>query len=421
VKVRVNILSHIKAEIITIGNEILAGWTLNTNGHWIAQKCNDIGLTVQWMTTIADVDEEIRTALKNASSRANVILCTGGLGPTPDDITKKTIASYFETELVMDEDILNHVRKFFKGRNMKMPDINKYQALIPKNAKVVPNSLGTAPGLQFERDKQLFFFMPGVPREMMGMIESSILSRIKSYFQLPDFKTHLLRTTGIAESRLFEKLENLLESYQDLSVSFLPKITGVDIKFRIDNKSMDMQERSQEFVSKIKASTGKYIYSEEDKDLKEIIGELLKKNNLSVAVAESFTGGLISDWITDVPGSSDYFLGSIICYHNESKIRDIGVSEKTINEFGAVSEQTALEMAAGIKKLFGSDCAIASTGIAGPGGATETKPVGLCFISAIYKQKTFVKEFNFGQNRRINKERGSMAALESLRRLLLNI
>ena len=414
-------MSHIKAEIITIGNEILAGWTLNTNGHWIAQKCNDIGLTVQWMTTIADVDEEIRTALKNASSRANVILCTGGLGPTPDDITKKTIASYFETELVMDEDILNHVRNLFKGRNMKMPDINKYQALIPKNAKIVPNSLGTAPGLQFERDKQLFFFMPGVPREMMGMIESSILSRIKSYFQLPDFKTHLLRTTGIAESRLFEKLENLLESYQDLSVSFLPKITGVDIKFRIDNKSTDMQERSQEFVSKIKASTGKYIYSEEDKDLKEIIGELLKKNNLSVAVAESFTGGLISDWITDVPGSSDYFLGSIICYHNESKIRDIGVSEKTINEFGAVSEQTALEMAAGIKKLFGSDCAIASTGIAGPGGATETKPVGLCFISAIYKQKTFVKEFNFGQNRRINKERGSMAALESLRRLLLNI
>lgn len=414
-------MSHIKAEIITIGNEILAGWTLNTNGHWIAQKCNDIGLTVQWMTTIADVDEEIRTALKNASSRANVILCTGGLGPTPDDITKKTIASYFETELVMDEDILNHVRNLFKGRNMKMPDINKYQALIPKNAKIVPNSLGTAPGLQFERDKQLFFFMPGVPREMMGMIESSILSRIKSYFQLPDFKTHLLRTTGIAESRLFEKLENLLESYQDLSVSFLPKITGVDIKFRIDNKSTDMQERSQEFVSKIKASTGKYIYSEEDKDLKEIIGELLKKNNLSVAVAESFTGGLISDWITDVPGSSDYFLGSIICYHNQSKIRDIGVSEKTINEFGAVSEQTALEMAAGIKKLFGSDCAIASTGIAGPGGATETKPVGLCFISAIYKQKTFVKEFNFGQNRRINKERGSMAALESLRRLLLNI
>ena len=414
-------MGNIKAEIITIGNEILAGWTLNTNGHWIAQKCNDIGLTVQWMTTIADTDEEIRAALKNASSRANVILCTGGLGPTPDDITKKTIASYFETELVMDEDILNHVRKFFEGRNMKMPDINRYQALIPKIAKVVPNLMGTAPGLQIEREEQLFFFMPGVPREMMGMIESSILSRIRSYFQLPDFKTHLLRTTGIAESRLFEKLEKLLESYEDLSVSFLPKITGVDIKFRIDNKSTDMRERSQQFLSKIKVSISKYIYSEEDKDLKEIIGEHLKKNKLSVAVAESFTGGLISDWITDVPGSSDYFLGSIICYHNESKIRDIGVSEKTIKEFGAVSEQTALEMAAGIKKLFKTDCAIASTGIAGPGGATETKPVGLCFISAIYRHKTFVKEFNFGRNRRINKERGSMAALESLRRLLLNI
>jgi nicotinamide-nucleotide amidase len=414
-------VGNIKAEVITIGNEILAGWTLNTNANWIAQKCNDIGLAVQWMTTIADTDEEIKAALKNAASRAKVILCTGGLGPTPDDITKKTIASFFESDLIVDKSVLNHVLKIFEGRNMHMPEINRDQALVPKNATVIFNSIGTAPGLRFERDNRLFFFMPGVPKEMMQMMDVSIVNNIKSYFQLPDYKTYLIRTTGIAESRLFEKLETILNVYEDLQISFLPKITGVDIKFRVATDAMILQKKATAFVSEIKKKINKYIYSEEDKELQKIIGDLLRKKHMTLAIAESFTGGLISDWITDIPGSSDYFLGSVTSYSNESKIREIGVSEKTINDFGAVSEQTALEMVLGVKKLFGSDCAVASTGIAGPGGATRIKPVGLCFISSIYKDKTFVKKFNFGINRRINKERGAMAALESLRRLLLNI
>jgi nicotinamide-nucleotide amidase len=343
------------------------------------------------------------------------------LGPTPDDITKGTIASYFETDLVLDEKVLKHVLNIFEGRNMHMPEINRNQALVPEIAKIIPNPVGTAPGLLFERDDQLFFFMPGVPKEMKMMIESSILSLIKSKFQLPDFKTYLLRTTGIAESRLFEKLESTLDMFKDIPVSFLPKITGVDIKFRIDNKSPDLQKRSDRFIEDLKKNVNKYIYAEEEIDLQEQIGKVLRKNNLTLATAESFTGGLISDWITDVPGSSEYFLGSVISYSNESKVRDLGVSYDTIKNFGAVSEQVALEMVTGVQKLFGSDCAIASTGIAGPGGATKTKPVGLCFLSSVNKNKTFVKEFNFGPNRRINKERGAIAALESLRRVLLNI
>ena len=415
------VLESVKAEIITIGNEILAGWTLNTNAHWIAQQCNDIGLTVQWMTTIADTEEEIKAAINTASSRARVTLCTGGLGPTPDDITKKTIASYFESDLVLDEVVLNHVLKIFEGRNMRMPEINRNQALVPEIAQIIPNPVGTAPGLLIEKDDRLFFFMPGVPKEMKMMIESSILSLIKSKFQLPDFKTYLLRTTGIAESRLYERLESTLDMYKDIPVSFLPKITGVDIKFRIDKKSPDLLKRSEHFRDALKKNVNKYIYAEEDIELQERIGTLLRKNNLTLAVAESFTGGLISDWLTDVPGSSEYFLGSVISYSNESKVRDLGVSLATLKNFGAVSEQVVLEMVTGVQKLFRSDCAVASTGIAGPGGATDKKPVGLCFLSSVYKNKTFVKEFNFGPNRRINKERGAIAALESLRRLMLDI
>lgn len=414
-------MDSVKAEIITIGNEILSGWTLNTNGHWIAQKCNDIGLPIQWMTTIADTEEEIKTALVNASARAEVILCTGGLGPTPDDITKKTIASFFNTELVLDEKTLTHVLKLFESRDIIMPDINRNQALVPETAKIIPNSLGTAPGLVFEKTNQLFFFMPGVPKEMKQMIELNILTMIKSFFNLAGFKTYLLRTTGIAESRLFEKLETALEVYEDIPVSFLPKIIGVDIKLKINEKSDDHRKRAEQFFSEIKKIIKKYIYTEEEKELEEIIGEILRSRKLSLAIAESFTGGLISDWITNIPGSSDYFLGSLTSYSNESKVRELGVSENTLKDLGAVSEQTALEMAIGVQKLFGADCTIASTGIAGPGGATETKSVGLCFLSAVYKNKTFVKKFNFGANRRINKERGSMAALESLRRLLLDI
>ena len=414
-------MENIRAEIISIGNEILAGWTMNTNAHWIAQKCRDIGLSVQWMTTIADTEEEIKSALHTASSRANIVLCTGGLGPTPDDITKNTIASFFNTDLVLDEKTLAHVLKLFAKRNIEMPEINRMQAFVPKSATIIQNPIGTAPGLMFQEQNRLFFFMPGVPKEMKNMVQTEIFSIIKSHFNLLDFQIYILRTSGIAESRLFEKLEHTLKKYEDIPLSFLPKITGVDIKIKIVNTSAEARQRTENFLSEIRACIKKYIYSEEEKDLQEIIGEILRSRKLTLAIAESFTGGLISDWITDIPGSSDYFLGSITTYSNESKIRELGVSEETLKSFGAVSKHTAREMALGVKKVFGSDCAIATTGIAGPGGATETKPVGLCYLSAIYKDKKFVKEFHFGTDRRINKERGAMAALESLRRLILGI
>jgi nicotinamide-nucleotide amidase len=414
-------MDHIKAEIISIGNEILAGWTLNTNAHWIAQKLNDIGLPVQWISTIADTENEITAALKTAGARANVILCTGGLGPTPDDITKMAISKAFKTKLVLNKDILKHIQEIFNKRHLKMSKTNRQQALVPESASTIHNSLGTAPGLIFEENGQLYFFMPGVPREMKKMMTTNILTHIKNYFQLSTLNTYILRTTGIAESRLFEKIERILQKYEDITVSFLPKITGVDIKLKIPEQPVENHRKAKQLLDETRKIIGKYIYTETEEELQEILGKHLRSQNLSIAVAESFTGGLISDWLTDIPGSSDYFLGSVISYSNNSKIRELGVAEKTLTDFGAVSEQTALEMALGVQHLFQADCAIASTGIAGPGGATENKAIGLCYLAVLKGEQTFAKKFNFGENRRINKERGAMAGLESLRRLILDL
>jgi len=408
----------IRAEIITIGNEILSGWTLNTNAHWLAIQLHSIGLPVSWMTTIADLADEISQAIKTASERADVILCTGGLGPTPDDITKKTVADFFDTALVQDEKTLDHVLKLFESRQITMPEINRNQAMVPASARLMPNPLGTAPGMIFEKNQRLFFFMPGVPREMKEMVTNHVLQEIARTFKLPPMDMYILRTTGIPESRLFEKLEEILKKYEDISVSFLPKLTGVDIKLKIATEPQQTHQRALDLLVLIKKVIGKYIYTESESELADVIGQLLIRKQLTLAVAESFTAGLISDWISDVPGCSVYFQGSVIAYSNESKVRELGVSEDTLNRFGAVSEQTAREMVLGVQRLFRTDCAIASTGIAGPGGATAEKPVGLCYLAAVCRDEVFVKKFNFGGERRSNKERGAMAALEALRRLI---
>jgi nicotinamide-nucleotide amidase len=410
-----------RAEIITIGNEILSGWTLNTNAHWLAVQLHSIGLPVDWMTTIADSPAEITQAVEIASQRADVVLCTGGLGPTPDDITKKTIAEFFQTELVVDEKTLVHILKLFESRNIQMPEINRNQALVPAAAQIMFNPIGTAPGLIFKKDQCLFFFMPGVPREMERMVSDQVLPAISAFLHLPPLSIYILRTTGIPESRLFEKLETILTKYEDITVSFLPKITGVDIKLKISSQPAYRHQRVLDLLSEIKSSVAKYIYTDTESELSEILGQLLNERNLTLAVAESFTGGLISDWITNIPGCSAYFRGTIISYSNESKINELGVLKDTLKQFGAVSEETAREMVLGVRQLFNTTCALASTGIAGPGGASPEKPVGLCYLAACYEEKLFVKKFNFGGERRINKERGAMAALESLRRLILEL
>jgi nicotinamide-nucleotide amidase len=404
-------------ELISIGNELLAGHTINSNAAWLAQKLLEIGARVQWITTISDTPAEIVSALTLASQRADVIISTGGLGPTPDDLTKETIAGYFNSTLILNKEILKQVEQLFARRNIPMPEVNRGQAMIPENAELIKNPVGTAPALIFHQNKKLYAFLPGVPREMKSLTDPYLLDCIKQSISLPEVKSILFRTTGIAESKLYEEIQPFIDHYPEIEISYLPKYSGVDVRLKTDHAYERLIHLQQEIRNQLKQR----IFSESDDNLEKVIGDLLREKNLTLSIAESFTGGLISDKITDVPGSSTYFMGSVVTYSNRSKMEQLGVSQETLALYGAVSEQTVREMSAGVLALFKTNCAIATTGIAGPGGGSTEKPVGLCYLAASCEQKTIVNQYTFGQDRNINKQRGCAAALELLRQLLLQV
>lgn len=407
------------AEIISIGNELLAGYTINTNAAYISRKLMTIGLPVNWVTTIRDEHDAIISALQTAAARADVILLTGGLGPTPDDITKKAIAEFFNVEMVWNEQVLQDVIQFLSRRGAQISDANRRQAYIPAGDAIIFNPVGTAPGLVFHRENRRFFFMPGVPGEMEYMIDHFILNDLKTNLNLPTVHNRLLRTTGIPESRLFESISDLIDAHPQYPVAFLPRYIGVDLRFRFISKPDETIELFEQFVSAIRTRLGKFVFSAEEIELEEQLGKILNEKKLTLATAESFTGGMLGDWITNIPGSSDYYLGGVVTYSNVSKIDLLGVRRETLEQFGAVSAETVREMVRGVQKKFNSDCAIATTGIAGPTGATATKPVGLCFIAARFHEREIVREFHFGTQRLISKKRGAVAGLELLRRLIL--
>ena len=410
-------MSETCAEVISIGNELLSGLTVNTNASFIASELTKTGIPVSWITTIADTHGEILSALHLAKTRAKIIVVTGGLGPTPDDLTKKAIAEFFKTTLILHQPTLDKITRFFEGRGMVMPEINKTQAMVPASANVIPNNLGTAPGLEFLLDKQIFYFLPGVPHEMKELIRSEVLIRIGLHFEMVYPDRQIFRTNGLAESALYKLIQPVTDADgSDYRIAFLPRSSGVDLRIQSDpGKTID-----KDFTDRLRSLLANHIYSESDASLPEVIGKLLITKGLSLSVAESFTGGALSDWITNVPGSSAYFFGSVVTYSNKSKIDLLSVSETTLKQHGAVSAQTVEEMVRGVRSRFSSDCAIASTGIAGPGGETEQKPVGLCYLAALAGDRTSVTKYNFGRDRRINKERGAAAGLELLRRLLLS-
>jgi nicotinamide-nucleotide amidase len=410
----------IAAEIISIGDEILTGLTINTNSTWLAAELYKHGYNVKWITTIADESHEIRSALIHAEERARVIIITGGLGPTPDDLTRQAISLFFNRKLILHEETLAHIRKMFEVRKLKMPEVNRNQAMIPEGADIISNPVGTAPGLMLEKSDTYYFFLPGVPIEMERMFTESVLDILQVLVKSQPPLFHLIRTTGLPESLLIEKIGDILEESEPFLLSFLPKTSGVDIRIRL-SKGFDDRIEFSSFINRLTERLDKYIYAETEKQLTEIIGEMLIQKKLSLCVAESFTGGLISDTITEIAGSSAYFTAGIVTYSNRSKTKFLGVKSETISELGAVSETVAQEMAIGAQKRFGTDCAISSTGIAGPGGATADKPVGLCYLAARCGSDSLVRKFNFGKDRRMNKERGTAAALELLRRLLLNM
>lgn len=413
-----------KAEIITIGDELLIGQTVNTNASYIGKKLHEIGISVARIVSVGDIEKDIIDELKYAFNNFEVVILTGGLGPTHDDVTKNAVCKFFDTKLIFSEEVLNQVKEFLAKRGRtEINEANRAQALVPEKAKVITNLWGTAPGFLFDENGKIVVVMPGVPREMIGMMENFVISYLAQKSKGNILKQKVLKTTGIPESYLYEKLKNTIEELKGLcKIAFLPSAIGVKIRITVKARSQDEAESMlNEVENKIKEKVGKYIYGVDDQELEEVIGKLLTEKGLTLAVAESCTGGLIADRITNVSGSSKYFERGIVAYSNEAKIQILGVPEELIRNYGAVSKEVAEAMAEGVRKISNADIGISTTGIAGPTGATPTKPVGLVWIGYSDKNETFAKEFRFGDDRLENKQRASQMALEILRRKLLGI
>lgn len=413
-----------KAEIITIGDELLIGQVINTNASYIGKKLSETGISVARIVSVGDSEKDIIDELKYAFENFDVVILTGGLGPTHDDVTKSAICKFFNTGLVLNEDVLNQVKEFLAKRGRtELNEANKSQALVPEKAKIIMNYWGTAPGFLFEENGKIVIVMPGVPKEMMGMMENFVINYLSKKSTGSVIKQKVLKTTGIPEAYLYERLKDTVEEIEKFcKIAFLPSALGVKIRITVKAETKEKADALvEEAEKKIREKVEKYIYGVDDEELEMVIGKLLVEKGLKIAVAESCTGGLIADRITNVPGSSKYFERGIVAYSNEAKIQILGVSEELIKNYGAVSREVAEAMAEGVRKISGADIGISTTGIAGPTGATLTKPVGLVWIGYSDKNETFAKEFRFGDDRLENKQRASQMALEILRRKLLGI
>ena len=400
--------------LITIGNELLSGFTTDTNSAWIGQSVLEVGAEITWHVTIGDQSNHITATLDQVPEDIKVVLLTGGLGPTHDDITQKTLFEYFDVEPVFDEDYWNILNAQMVKRARVMPEINKNQAIRPNKGSVIPNNSGSARGLHLNNDRMDVFAMPGVHREMRGMMSNTIIPWIHDKTKSKIY-VRTLRTTGAMESVLAEKLVDVTDDTRPVIVAFLPQFTGVDIRLTCPKKNPLI-----EIEEKIRDRVDKYIYATGIVNLEETVGNMLVKYGYTISTAESCTGGLIGHRFTNVPGSSTYYLGGVVSYSNDMKMKTLGVSQSTLKKFGAVSKQTATEMAKGVRDLFESDMAIAVTGIAGPGGSTAGKPVGLVYITLVHRDTVWAKEFKFFTDRMLNKQLSSQVALNMVRIHLLN-
>ena len=420
----------LKSVIINIGDEVLIGQVINTNAAYLGKGLFALGIPAEKTVTVADNEKEILREFKNAFAKYDVIAVTGGLGPTHDDITKKCVAKFFNSKLVIDPGVLKHVKSVFARRNIRMPDANISQALVPEGSTVLENKKGTAPGMLIERRGRVFCVMPGVPHEMKYIAETGLFPYLKKKYgkkikSVTRQKT--LHTIGIGESVLDEKLEALekivrKEKNFEVKLVYLP--SNYEVRLRITVKASSVKKAEtlmREAVARIKKSAGKYIYSDDEGSIEETVGKLLKKRKLTISAAESCTGGLICSKLTDAAGSSAYVMDGIVSYSNEAKIRLLGVKAESIKKYGAVSAEVAMQMAVGIRKRSGTDIGISATGIAGPGGARKNKPVGLVWVGYSDKNTIFAVDFIFTKDRLRNKDAMAKITLETVRRKLLTI
>jgi len=410
------------AEIITIGDEILIGQIVDTNSAWMAQQLNAIGISIGRITSVSDSQREIINALCEASLRAKLVLVTGGLGPTKDDITKKAIYEYFKTSPVINQYVLKHIQILMKQRNVKMNELNTQQAEVASNCEVIFNEAGTAPGMWFNQLDVDYIFMPGVPFEMENMMIKEILPKLKKRFPLPFIYHKTINTTGIAESMLAQKIEgweNSLPSH--IKLAYLPS-PGI-VRLRLTSRGSDnlkIVDETNSYLNKLQSIITEHIYSYDDERIEEVIGNLLLKSKKTIATAEGCTGGNIACMITSVPGSSAYFKGSVVAYANEIKEAFLKIEKSLINNNGAVSQSVAEAMAQHILDQFHTDYSIAVSGIAGPTGGSHDKPVGTTWIAVANKEKIVSEKFLFGEHRGRNITRATIAALNMLRICIIN-
>ena len=409
-------------ELISIGDEIITGHTIDTNSAYIAPRLAEIGLHVTYKTSVGDDLPRMEEVILRGLKRADIVIATGGLGPTDDDITKRAICRVFRRNLVFHEDILEDIKKRFEARGIKMPAINQNQALLPQGATFLTNKTGSALGIVIEEDGKIFASMPGVPREMRMMLDDELIPLLKSKVKSDFIKVIKLRTTGIMESSLAEKYISPLKIPDNIKFAYLPSYRGVDLRIISTGGTEEAAaEPAEKLAATIREKAGKYIYGEGEITLEETIGNLLRERKQTLATAESCTAGLLAGRITDIPGSSDYFDRGVVTYSNRSKTELLGVPEETIEKYGAVSKETAEAMALGIRRKAGVDYGVSVTGIAGPAGGTEEKPVGTVFIAVASADGVVSRKFSMARDREINRRRSVYAALEMLRRTILGI
>lgn len=410
----------ILAEVVTIGDEILYGQITDTNTQWMSTELDKIGVKTVRKSSVGDQEDKILQILAEAESRADIVLLTGGLGPTKDDITKKMLCKYFDDELVINEDALAFITDFFVKRGRPMTELNRQQAAVPSRCTYLANKTGTAPGMWFERNGTVFVSMPGVPHEMKYLMSNEVIPRLKAFFETPIIYHKMIRTIGVGESFLAEKIENWEDNLPNhIKLAYLPSFGQVRLRLTaVGNDEEQLKKDVDAEIEKVLPLIGSSVFGFDNDDLEVAIGKELKKQGLTVSAAESCTGGYISHMFTKVAGSSAYFMGSVVSYDNSVKINVLGVNAKTIAQHGAVSEETVTQMAEGARKLMKTDFAIATSGIAGPDGGTPEKPVGTLWIACAMEGRTIAKKVQMANQRDTNIQYGSVVALNLLRKMM---
>jgi nicotinamide-nucleotide amidase len=407
-----------KVSLLTIGDEICIGQIINTNAAWMANVCTSLGCSVDQHSSVRDEPGIMKSELQRLLSVSDMVLMTGGLGPTHDDMTKPVLLDFFDDKLILHEDSLKQVEQIFIRRGMTITDRNRQQAYLPSKCVPLSNEVGTAPGMLFETNGKYIISMPGVPNEMKFIMDNHVLPMIQRIlaekkYDVLAYKN--LLTAGIPESMLADLIGDPYEFLDGGTLAFLPSYQGVRLRIGYSSSSLESaMEKISVIEQIIRERAGKYIYGIGEDNLSAAIGKILKEKGKTVSVAESCTGGMLGGSITDIPGSSDYFTGGVIVYSNEAKIRFLSVSPDTIERFGAVSPETASEMAEGVRKKFNTDYGISVTGIAGPDGGTDDKPVGLVWIGLSGNKSTTTHKFIFGRDRKVNRERSVGMALTLL-------